>query len=150
MWDLLSAVSSERKCLKLDRVNMEDTVIRAFDIDDATQHEYTANLRVLGEYDHDGTGNPRDVVQKIRLILEAYGRNIGEGILQTDTLGGIIGKVRLAGPAHPLYAALDLEEINDYTVRYHHAGGSQFTAEAINESELHGYVRRTIGLVGGC
>jgi hypothetical protein len=36
-----------------------------------------------------------------------------------------------------------------FTQKYHHAQNANFDREPINEDELHGYVKRTLRLVGG-
>ena len=41
---------------------------------------------MLLDDDHDGKGNPRDVVQKIRLMLESYCKSLGAGLF-ADTAG---------------------------------------------------------------
>jgi hypothetical protein len=65
-------------------------------------------------------------------------------------LGDIIGKVRVAGAAHPLATILDeLDELNQYTRRYHHGQNPNNAAiEPVDAAELQGYVRQTLRLVG--
>ncbi len=47
-----------------------------------------------------GDGTPRDVVNKVRPVLETYFRNLYPGEFAADALGTIIRKVRENGPAH--------------------------------------------------
>src|ERR671918_616044 len=76
---------------------------------------------------------PRNVVQKIRPVLETHCRNLGGGIiLEGDMLGPIIGKIRDAGAGHQLYTMLDgLEQLNEYTNRHHHGTNPQAAVEPI-------------------
>jgi hypothetical protein len=66
-------------------------------------------------------------------------------------LGTIIAKIRTAGPSHQLFPLCDdLEELNDYTKRYHHGENPHAAVEPISDTELQGYVRRTLEMTGGC
>ena len=125
LWDRLQAYSGERKCLKLARIGLYDTTILEWDVEDATQARYSADLKVLTDYQTEGIGDPRDVVQKIRPVLETYCKLLSPGMfLEGDWLGDIIGKIRTAGAGHQLFAHCDnLDELNDYTKRYHHGEG---------------------------
>ena len=99
-----------------------------------------------------GHGDLRNVVQKIRPVLETYTKILGAGVLSdADTLGVIVGKIRTVGPSHQLYTVCDdLEEINVYTRRYMHGENPNAATEPISDGELHGYVRRTLEITGGC
>ena len=81
-----------------------------------------------------------------------YTKILGAGALaDNDTLGVIVGKVRNAGATHQLFPLSDeLDELNVYTRRYHHGENPDAATEPINDGELHGYVRRTLELTGGC
>ena len=64
-------------------------------------------------------------------------------------LGAMIGKIRDVGNAHPLSAiADDLDDLNVYTRRYHHAENPGAATEVIDDTELAGCVKRTLSLVG--
>jgi hypothetical protein len=152
LWDRLQPYGGERKCLKLARIGLYDTTILEWDIEGATQARYQDDLKVLTDYLNDGIGDPRDVVQKIRPVLETYCKLLSPStFLEHDWLGDIIGKIRAAGTGHQLFAHCDnLDELNDYTKRYHHGEGHQPTTERINDSELQGYVKRTLQFTGCC
>lgn len=151
LWDRLSAQGADRKCLEMARVGQRDTTICPWDIEEATQAAYKADIKALREYHLTATGNPRDVVQKIRPVLEHHCRYVGGGsIPDTDTLGVIIGKVRDAGPSHRLSSVLDrLDALNEYTRRYHHGENTNAATEPIDETELHGFVKKTLEITGG-
>jgi len=153
IWDRLQRDhSAERKCLEMARIGQQNTTICDWDIQRATQDAYRANRDALTDYYHAREGEPRDVVQKIRPILETYCKNLGAGALvETDTLGVIIGKIRAAGSGHQLFPLCDgLDEVNEYTKRYHHGENPQAAVEPISDTELQGYVRRTLEMTGGC
>jgi wobble nucleotide-excising tRNase len=150
IWDRLPP--AERKCLKLARVGERDTTIVELDIDEATQAAYKAQRTMLLDYFHDNKGDPRDVVQKIRPVLEAYGKILGAGLFADgDALGVIIGKTRNAGQGHQLFPLADaLEDLNEYTKRYHHGDNPNAATEPMSDTELQGKVRLTLELTGGC
>lgn len=150
IWDRLPP--DERKCLKLTRVGLRDTTMIELDIAEATQAAYKAQRTVLLDYYHDSKGEPRDVVQKIRPVLESYCKILGGALFAADdTLGVMIGKIRNAGAGHqllPLYD--DLEDLNEYTKRYHHGENPNAATEQISDIELQGKVKLTLELTGGC
>jgi len=152
VWDRLGAQTAERKCLEMIRIGQANTTIVEWDIERATQDRYKADRKVLADFYHARDGELRDVVQKIRPVLETYCRTLGAGILcETDMLGGIVGKIRAAGANHQLFPLCEgLEELNDYTRRYHHGENPQAATEPISDGELQGYVRRTLEMTGGC
>ena len=97
--------TAERKCLALTRVDEVNTTIREWDIERETQDGYKADREVLKKYFLSADGRPRDVVQKIRPVLETYCKNLGAGALtEVDTLGVIISKIRAVGATHQLFS----------------------------------------------
>jgi len=153
IWDRLQvAHTAERKCLEMVRIGQQNTTICEWDIETATQDAYRADRNALTDYYHAREGQPRDVVQKIRPVLETYCKNLGAGALaETDTLGVIVGKIRAAGSGHQLFPLCDgLDEMNEYTKRYHHGENAHAAIEPISDAELQGYVRRTLEMTGGC
>ena len=60
-----------------------------------------------------------------------------------------MGKIRADPTAHPLIGITDdLEEVNAYCRRYHHGENPGAVTEPIDDTELQGYVKRTLRLVG--
>jgi len=151
IWDRLYD-PADRKCLEMARIGQQNTTFCELDIEHATQDRFKADTNALKRYYVENEGQPRDVVQKIRPVLETYCKNLGGGtLLQTDTLGVIITKVRNAGPGHQLYPLCEgLEQLNEYTKRYHHGENPHAAIEPISDLELQGYVRRTLEMTGGC
>lgn len=111
---------------------------------------YRADTETLQKYISDKEGNLRDVVQKIRPILEGYCRNLYPSqFTDSDMLGGIVGKIREAGSNYSLFnIADDLDDLNQYSKRYHHGENPNAATEPIDDNELNGYVKRTLTLVG--
>jgi wobble nucleotide-excising tRNase len=153
LYDRLRAQSLEHKCLRLSRIGQRNTVITEWDIEEATQAQYIADLKALANFYNGAGGNAREVVGKIRPVLESFCRfHYPAQFDDDDTLGIICGKVRVAGPSHGLAQVCeDLDVANLYTRRYHH-GENPLTAasEPINDTELQGFVGKTLSIVGWC
>ncbi|OFW18282.1 MAG: hypothetical protein A3H97_24025 [Acidobacteria bacterium RIFCSPLOWO2_02_FULL_65_29] len=151
IWDRFASEAGNRKCLQLTRIGVRNTTISEWDIEQATQARFVADRQALADYYHTGEGASRDIVNKIRPVLETYCRNLYPAEFTADTLGTIIGKVRITGSASPLHALLDdLDALNEYTRRYHHGEGLNAATELINDTELQGFVKKTLMITGGC
>ncbi len=142
--------SDKRKSLWMARIGEENTTIAEWNIEQAAQAPFRADLVKLQRFFSSIEGDCRDVVQKIRPVLEAYYRNLypmqfGE----QDELGRMIGKIRDDGATHQLTEILEeLDEINSYSRWYHHAYNPNAATVLLDEEELLGYVKRTLKLVG--
>ena len=152
IWDRLQDKPAERKCLELKRIGRYNTAIVEWNIEAATQSAYKADRQTLTDFYHDGIGELRDVVQKIRPMLETYTKIFADGMVaEVDTLGVIVDKIRTVGSKHQLYPLCDeLDALNIYTRRYHHGDNPHAATEPITDGELHGYVGRTLEITGGC
>ena len=152
IWDRLATRAGDRKCLRLDRIGERNTTIREWDIEETTQPAFVASRRALVNYVANGEGDPPQIILKLRPTLETYCRNIRPEDFGNDTLGVIVGKIREGGSAHTLFPVLaDLDEINEYTRGYHH-GDDPNTADEqpINDTELQGFAKRTLKVIGCC
>jgi hypothetical protein len=108
---------------------------------------------LLGFY-RERKGEPRTVARAIRPFLEGWLRSRFPGqFQQNEWLGDFISKVRAADSTNGLqHAKADigaLEAINSYSKKYHHQQNANADSETVNSDELHGYVKRTLRLVGG-
>jgi wobble nucleotide-excising tRNase len=148
LWDRVPA--ADRKTLQLARVGEENTTIVEWDIERALQARYRADIDVLTKFFSLGEGERMDVIQKIRPVLEGYCRNLYPTQFgEQEMMGSIVQKIRDAMPAHPLCPIVeDLDELNIYCRRYHHAENPNAATEQIDDAELLGYVKRTLKLVG--
>jgi wobble nucleotide-excising tRNase len=148
LWDRIPP--SEQKTLQLVRVGEENTTIAEWDIEKAVQARYRADIDLLQTFFSQGQGDRRDVIQKLRPVLEGYCRNLYTTQFdERETLGNIVGKIRTIGATHSLYPiADDLDELNMYCRRYHHGENPTAATEVIDDAELQGYVKRTLKLVG--
>jgi hypothetical protein len=96
-----------------------------------------------------------DVARSIRPFLEGLLRVRFPGHFQpNEWLGDFITKIRNADKSSGLQNATadlsELEAINDFSKKYHHDQNPRADSECISGDELHGFVKRTLRLVGGC
>ena len=148
LWEQIA--TSDRKTLCMARIGEENTTIAEWDIEQATKAPYHADLEALQKFLSSNEGAPHDVIKKIRPVLEAYCRKLHPTQFdKQEVLGGIINKIRNAGATHLLTDILeDLEELNTYCRRYHHGDNPNAATEPVNDTELMGYVKRTLKVVG--
>jgi wobble nucleotide-excising tRNase len=148
LWDRVAP--ADRKTLQLARVGEENTTIVEWDIEKAVQARYKADIDTLMRYYSLGEGEPRDVIQKLRPVLEGFCRNLfPTQFAEGETLGVIVGKIRGFGAAHQLTPIVDdVDELNVYCRRYHHAENPNAAVEPIDDAELQGYVKRALSIVG--
>lgn len=141
------------KCLQMCRT-CDNTVIGEWNIEAETQSTYMKNYSVLLNFYRDRKGAPLEIARSIRPFIEGLYRVRFPGHFQQDEwLGSFIDKIRMASDNDGLsYAKADLAEIeaiNDYSKKYHHGQNPNADSETISDDELHGFVKRTLRLVGG-
>ena len=152
IWD--GYLPSDIKVLQLCRTG-DNTMIGELDIDAETQSTYIKNYSTLLNFYRDRAGNPLDVARSIRPFLEGMLRAHFPGCFQpNEWLGNFIDKIKSAGDTNGLQHAQadidELESIKDYSKKYHHDQNSNADSEPLSADELHGFVKRTLRLVGGC
>jgi len=138
--------------LQLTRVGTDDTSIAEWSIEESTHDGWEQDVRKLQEFVNESKGEPLDVVRAIRPAIEGYLRSTCKGFFAgTEWLGEFIEKIRNAADHDPAstYKPLleDIEDINDYSKRYHHRDGTT-GSESIDDAELGAFAERTLDLVG--
>lgn len=141
------------KTLQICRTG-NNTVIGELDIEVETQSNYLKNYSALLDFYRERKGLPLDVARSIRPFIEGMLRSHFPGHFQpNEWLGDFISKTRTATNTDGLYHAkadlTEIEAINDYSKKYHHAQNRNADSEPVSEEELHGFVKRTLRLVGG-
>jgi len=144
---------TETKTLQLARFG-SGTRITQWDIEKEVTEEYFRMHERLTKYVHEGLGALREVAKDIRLILEEYLRvKLPNQFSDTDWLGDMIEKIGDSESGTALEAAKDalpeLESLNDFSKRYHHATNPNADTELIDDGELQGFARRTLTFIGG-
>lgn len=141
------------KPLQLSRVGIWSTTITEWDIEESTRGDYQRDQTALQAFSNEGVGEPIDIVRKIRPVMEGYLRHHFPGCFRDDQwLGDFIEVIRTAETANPASALLpqleEIEDINEYSKRYHHPQDQAGDVEPINDGELTNFVRRVLRLVG--
>lgn len=146
--------ATDIKVLQMCRAG-ETTIIGELDIVAETQSTYLKNYSTLLTFYRERKGELLAVARAIRPFLEGLLRAHFPGHFQQEEwLGQFIDKIRNAddssGLAHAKADVGEIEAINNYSKRYHHEQNASAGAEPISEDELHGFVKRTLRLAGGC
>jgi wobble nucleotide-excising tRNase len=124
--------------------------LSVFDLDNACRGRARAELDDLLAFRATGAGNLREIIKKLRVVLETFFRsNFPNSFLAEDNLGAILHKIRACGAGHPAHSHYEtLERINDYTANYHHGEDASGAAEPVlDPTELMGYVNTTLRIV---
>ena len=97
LWERIAP--ADRKSLCMARIGEDNTTIAEWDIEKAVLARYLADLDTMQRFFSDGEGVPRDVIQKIRPVLEGYCRNLYPTQFgEQEMLGSIVGKIRAPAP----------------------------------------------------
>ena len=152
--DECPSANTNVKMLQMSKAG-DSTVIGEWDVQAETQSSYIKDFSTLLGFYRERKGDPRAVARSIRPFLEGMLRNHFPGHFQpNEWLGNFIDKIRAADATNGLQHAkadlAELEAINGYSKKYHHQQNLNANLEPINGDELHGYVKRTLRLVGGC
>jgi hypothetical protein len=141
--------TDDRKALWLLPFGHRDTVIAEWPIETDTESEDAANRRDMLSYYHDNKGNARDVIQKLRPVIETHMKRMAPNLAKIKGLGNMLAKVREDnGPPMLLDACDDLDDINNYTRKYMHGEGRNPDTEPVHTTELHGFVGKVLEIAG--
>lgn len=145
LWD--KSAPADRSALQVMYHPAHGSKLTAFDLADACRGRAAAELDDLLAFRASGAGNLREIIKKLRVVLETHFRSAFTGrFLPADNLGEIIRKIREGGPDHPASAFRDqLDRINDYTADYHHGEDPRGEIEPpIDRDELMAFVKQTL------
>ena len=154
VWDQLARQPADRKSIKFERIGQHDTTVSDWDIEIATQDPFLSDRQALVDYYNKANIDPinsRDIVTKIRPVLETYIRNICPSQFnQADSLGTIIRVISDTGASSPLFKLRhELDLINKYTTPFSHGRSDPLNTQ-IDDNELYGFVKKTLNITGGC
>jgi hypothetical protein len=120
------------------------------ELEDSREHRVASEIIELLYFYKTGEGRPREMVAKMRFVVETYCTlTYPEFFGSDDTLSSIIEKIRNTGEQHPACALLDeLDDIHDYSRDYLRADDAAGDAiEVLDVKQLNGFVRRTLKIV---
>jgi hypothetical protein len=88
-----------------------------FDLNDPRNRRVASEIVDLLLFYKTGVGRPRDIVTKMRFVLETYCTFTYPSFFGSDdTLSSIVEKIRNAGKQHPACALLDeLDDIHNFS-----------------------------------
>ena len=120
------------------------------DIEDPSNRRVASQIVDLLVFYKTGVGTPRDIVTKMRFVIETYCTFAYPSFFDSDdTLSSIVEKIRNTGEQHPACALLDeLDDIHNYS--WDHCrddAPNRDGADQLDVEELTGYVRRTLKIV---
>ena len=120
------------------------------ELEDPRKHRVASEIIDLLVFYKTGVGQPRDIVTKMRSVVETYCTFTYPGFFDSDdTLMSIVEKIRTTGEQHPACALLDeLDDIHNYS--WDHCrddAPNRDVAEPIDLKELTDFVRRTLKIV---
>jgi len=120
------------------------------DLDDPRRLHVRCDVIDLLYFYKTGVGLPREIVTKMRFVIETYCTFTFPGFFDSDdTLSSIAEKIRIGGEQHPACALLDeIDEIHAYSRDYCRGDDSADAApEALDINELKRFVWRTLKIV---
>lgn len=140
------------EALEIVRASDDGSTISAWNVEEEATTEYDRRHALLRDCHGSASGNPREVAEAIRFVLEGYVRvacpaDFAPGSLLGPFLG--VCEQRVGTPQEILVAG-DIEELRDlleYANRFHHDTNPAWQTETINDGELRGYVNRTLEFV---
>jgi wobble nucleotide-excising tRNase len=121
--------------------------IIACDLDEACRGRAASDLDDLQGYITMGTGRDRDIIRKMRVVLETHCRfTYSCSFEPADRLGSMVEKIKKQGDEHPAWAIVEeLDQINEYSRDHHHGEDPKDgSADFIDPQELTGFVKRTL------
>jgi hypothetical protein len=120
------------------------------DLEDPRNRRVASEIIDLLFFYRTGVGSPRDIVTKMRFVVETYCTYTYPGVFDSDdTLSSIVEKIRNTGEQHPACALPDeLDDIHDYSRDlYHDDDPAGDVADPFDIKELTEFVRRTLKIV---
>jgi hypothetical protein len=125
-----------------------------WNIVDATRSEYLQDYFALVTFLEEGTGDLRDPARKISLLIEENLRMRFPDIFgSTEWFGDFLDKIRNSTPADsalgmkPLLS--ELEDLNNFSKKYHHATNPAASREPITDGALRSYATRALKFLRG-
>ncbi|MBX3351680.1 MAG: AAA family ATPase [Phycisphaeraceae bacterium] len=128
------------------------STISAWTIGDDCVTEYDRQHKRLRDYRPGNAATSRLVAQDLRHVLEGFLRRCCPAhFLPGEVLGDLRRKIRDLPAGSPAIlsasAVAELDAICEYANRFHHNTNPAWETEAVNETELRGWVARVIAFV---
>jgi wobble nucleotide-excising tRNase len=149
LWE--SSDRGARAALQVARQG-EGSTFEAWDVDADSETEHDRRHALLSNYLGTSSGDPRAVARAIRPHLESFLRVAFPEEFPASTLLGTFRNLceQRVGAAREVLTRQDTDELSnlvEYANRFHHDTNPAWETETINDSELHGFVTRTLSFV---
>jgi hypothetical protein len=121
-----------------------------FNLEDPRNRRVASEIIDLLFFYRTGVGQLRDIVKKMRSVIETYCTCSYPAFFDSDdTLSSIVEKIRNTGEQHPACALLDeLDDIHNYSWDYcRDDAPNRDLADALDVKELTAFVQRTLKIV---
>ena len=146
------AKTSDVTCLSLARLGQDSSVLEAWDAKEDEFTEYDQRHKVLREFKEGTVPDIRQVAQAIRPIVEGYLRVAFPEFCPPGTLLGhfrqkIQTQIDAGKSVMETDRLLELEELTEYANKFHHDTNAAWETEHINDTELLGFVDRTMTFI---
>ena len=146
--------ANHKECLSLEIAqNGDESTIRTWDVSQDAITEHDQRHFLLQEYFATGSGSKKQVAAAIRLHLEGFLRvacpgDFPPGRLLRPFINSCRERFGKLDEILNETTTKELSEIVEYGKRFHHDTNQAWEAEEINDTELRGFVQRTLDFVG--
>ena len=153
-WKSANQTSVSTQCSKIEFIGNSICIIEYY-IDLETLSSALKDSLRIKNYLTNGCYTDQDrrsVARCIRPALESYFHlKFFDLILKDEWLGSFISNVKSSTPTDPFYrlqsSLSDLNDINDYSKKYHHRYNTNSDSEPVTDAELRNYCQRTLDLI---
>lgn len=154
-WKSMLQLPIRSECCKIEFIGNSSCIVK-FDIDNETVSSILKDTQAIQNYLLNGCiteQGKRNIARCLRPALESYFHlKFYDLVTPKQWLGDFIGLVREANDNtnkfNRLKGSLDeLNDINNYSKKYHHRSNSNCENEPITDAELRNYCTRTLELI---
>lgn len=121
------------------------------DIDTMCESSYRRDLRFVKAFvASSGSGDAERAAKCIRIILEGYLQRKFVGDLSRENgIGSMVVTLKQKPYLSDQRIVTEYNDLNDYSLRFHHDGSSSWRSPSINVAEILAYCQRTLVLLDG-
>ncbi len=154
-WKALSQTgSSNLQCCKIEYYNNTNCLVN-FKIQEECLYSFLKDHKIVKSFVRNGStqeNEKRGVARCLRPLVESYFYlKFYDQINPNEWLGDFITKIRNANEEAPFYRLFneleELEEVNDFSKKYHHRFNPNADTEPINDNELRTFCLSTLALI---
>jgi len=153
-WKSLNRLNINARCCKIETLG-DSACIVAYNIETETLSSILKDTLAIKKFIANGAPQEeakRSIARCLRPALESYLHlKFFDVVADDDWFGVLIGKIRDATSTDPFYRLRnqyeELNEVNEYSKRYHHRFNPSHESEPVNDSELRTFCSKTLDLI---